>query len=898
MRPDSMPRREKTVYLVDGNAQIHRAYFAIRGLATSRGLPTGATYGFTTMLRKLVADEEPEWLGICFDMAGPTFRHQEFKEYKANRKKMDDDLVVQLPYVRRVCDVFRLPILEVQGYEADDVIATLARQAVGAGHRVVVVSGDKDLLQLVNDQVLVLNPGREGTGATLYDRKLVEEKFGAPPERVVDVLALVGDAVDNVPGVPGIGDKGARDLVKEFGSVEEVLANADQVKRAAYREGLLNHREQALLSKRLVTLRFDVPVAFDPDSLRLRQPDAAAAHALFSELEFTALAREYAPEPTATETGVAVIHDEATLAAFVEESRRAGRLALSLVRSHREPMRAQLLGLALCCRGGRAVYLPLEHSPLEMAGALPRARAIDILRPLLEDATVAKLSARGKHDLVLLARQGIGLAGLAFDAPLAAYLLNPGRRSYSVEELAQEHLGERASSSGGILEGEAAGVSLDVACRASGQEASLLARLSAPVESKLEEEGLASIYEEMELPLVGVLADMERLGVKVNAAFLGELSREMEAQIAELTREIYALAEGEFNINSPAQLREVLFDRLGLKAGKKTAKTKAASTAEDVLEELAQVHELPRKILAYRSVQKLKSTYVDALPALVNPETGRIHASFNQTVAATGRLSMADPNLQNIPIRTSEGRRIREAFVAEPGHLLLSADYSQVELRILAHLSQDQTLIDTFRRGEDVHDRTSREIFGPFSTIPAEEQRRRSKMVNYALLYGKTAFTLAKDLGVSRREAERLHRGATSPAIPRSGASWRRPSHGPGRPGHVRTLLGRLRRLPDLSSGNFQVRSEAERQAINTPVQGSAADLIKKAMITLHAELARRRLGSRLILQIHDELLLEAPEAEAEEARGLVKEIMEGALALDVPLVVDARIGASWADVH
>ena len=897
MRPDPMPRREKTVYLVDGNAQIHRAYFAIRGLATSRGLPTGATYGFTTMLRKLVADEEPEWLGICFDMAGPTFRHQEFKEYKANRKRMEDDLVVQLPYVRRVCDVFRLPILEVQGYEADDVLATLARQAVGAGHQVVVVSGDKDLLQLVNDEVLVLNPGREGTGTTLYDRKLVEEKFGVPPERVVDVLALVGDAVDNVPGVPGIGDKGARDLVKEFGCVEEVLANADKVKRAAYREGLLNYGQQALLSKRLVTLRFDAPVSFDPDALRLRQPNQAAAHALFSELEFTALAREYAPQPTATETGVAVIHDEATLAAFVEESRRVGRLALSLVRSHREPMRAQLLGLALCCRGGRAVYLPLEHSPLEMAGALPRARAIDILRPLLEDATVAKLSARGKHDLVLLARQGIGMAGLAFDALLAAYLLNPGRRSYSVEELAQEHLGERASSSGGILEGEAAGVSLDVACRASGQEASLLLRLSAPVGSKLEEEGLASIYAEMELPLVGVLADMERLGVKVNAAFLGELSREMEAQIAELTREIHALAEGEFNINSPAQLREVLFDRLGLKAGKKTAKTKAASTAEDVLEELAQVHELPRKILAYRSVQKLKSTYVDALPALVNPETGRIHASFNQTVAATGRLSMADPNLQNIPIRTSEGRRIREAFVAEPGHLLLSADYSQVELRILAHLSQDQTLIDTFRRGEDVHDRTSREIFGPFSPIPAEEQRRRSKMVNYALLYGKTAFTLAKDLGVSRREAEDFIEAYFSryPSVRRfleETVARARET------GTVRTLLGRLRRLPDLSSGNFQVRSEAERQAINTPVQGSAADLIKKAMITLHSELARRRLGSRLILQIHDELLLEAPEAEAEEARGLVKEIMEGALALDVPLVVEARIGASWADVH
>ncbi len=892
-----MPRREKTVYLVDGHAQIHRAYFAIRGLATSRGMPTGAAYGFTTMLRKLVADEQPEWLAICFDMAGPTFRHAQFQEYKANRKKMDDDLFVQLPYVRRVCQAFRLPIVEAEGFEADDTIATLAHQAVGAGHRVVVVSGDKDLLQLVNDHILVMNPGREGTGSTLYDRKLVEEKFGVPPERVVDVLALVGDAVDNVPGVPGIGDKGARDLVREFGTVEDVLANADQVKRAAYREGLLNYREQALLSKSLVTLRFDAPVRFEPEAWRLQAPDNVAAHALFQELEFTVLAREYAPEALTTETVVTVLQSEAALLAFIAQARQAGRLALSLVRSHREPMRAHLLGLGLSCDGGRAVYLPLEHSPLEMAEALPQTRALEVLKPLIEDAAVAKLSARAKQDLLLLSRHGVRLGGLAFDAVLAAYLLNPGRRSHSVAELAQEHLGERPAPSGGVLEGDATGVSLDVASRVAGQEASLLLRLWAPVGSKLETEGLGLVCGEMELPLVLVLADMERAGVKVNTAFLAELSRDMEAQLAGLTQEIYALGQGEFNINSPAQLREVLFDRLGLRAGKKTAKTKAASTAEDVLEDLAQFHELPRKILAYRSVQKLKSTYVDALPALVHPETGRIHASFNQTVAATGRLSMAEPNLQNIPIRTAEGRRIREAFVAEPGHLLLSADYSQVELRILAHLSQDSTLIETFRRGEDVHDRTSREVFGPFSPIAADEQRRRSKMINYALLYGKTAFTLAKDLGVSRREADEFidayfsRYPSVRTFIDRTIAEARET-------GLVRTLLGRLRRLPDLTSNNFQVRSEAERQAINTPVQGSAADLIKKAMISLHGELARRRLASRLILQIHDELLLEVPEGEAEQARGLVKEIMESALTLDVPLVVDARLGASWAEVH
>lgn len=888
---------DKTVYFVDGNAQFHRAYFAIRGLATSRGLPTGATYGFTTMLRKLLADEEPGWIGICFDLEGPTFRHEEYKEYKANRKRMEDDLVVQLPYVRRVCEAFRLPILEVQGFEADDVIATLASQAVSAGYKVVVVSGDKDLLQLVDDNVLVLNPGREGTGATRYDAKTVEEKFGVAPGLVGDVLALVGDAVDNVPGVPGIGDKGARDLVKEFGSLDGVLANASKAKRAAYREGLLNHRDDALLSKHLVTLRTDVPVTFDPEALRLREADRAKAHALFSELEFVALSRDYAPEPTATETKITVAQDEAALARFVEEATIVGRLAVSTVRSTREPMRASLVGLGLACAAGRALYVPLDHAPLEMPADLSKARALEILKPLLEDAGVAKLSARTKHDMLLLGRAGTALGGVSFDALLAAYLLNPGRRTTSIDDLASEHLHERPEPSGGILDGEAAGVSLGAASRAAGQEANLVLRLASVLDSRLEEDGLAGVFEDMELPLVPVLADMERAGVKVNLPFLAELSQEMEQEIDELTREIHVLAKGEFNINSPAQLREVLFDRLGLKAGKKTAKTRAASTAEDVLEDLALHHELPRRVLAYRAIQKLKGTYVDALPALVNPETGRIHATFQQTVAATGRLSSSDPNLQNIPIRTPEGRRIREAFVAERDHLLLSADYSQIELRILAHLSQDKTLIDTFRRGEDVHDRTSREVFGPFSPIPPDEQRRRSKMINYALLYGKTAFTLAKDLGVTKREADAFIesyfarypqvRGFIDDTIAKARET-----------GAVRTLLGRLRRLPDLKAGNFQVRAEAERQAMNTPVQGSAADLIKKAMITLHRELQRRAMGSRLILQIHDELLLEVPEAEAEEAQALVKDVMENALSLDVPLVVDARLGSSWAEVH
>jgi DNA polymerase-1 len=885
----------KTVYLVDGSGQFHRAFHAIRGLATSKGLPTNATYGFTTMLRKLVEDERPEHVAVLFDPPGKTFRHEQYAEYKANRPKMDDDLAVQLPYIRRVCEALRMPVVEVPGFEADDVIATLAAQAVAQGHKVVVVSADKDLLQLVTGDVLVLNPGREGSGSTRFDRKAVEEKWGVPPERIADVLALVGDSVDNVPGVPGIGDKGARDLVREYGSVESVLEHADEVKRAAYREGLKGHREEALLSKQLVTLRTDVPVELDLEAWRLREADKPAAHALFKELEFQALAREYAPEVETAAAEHRLLTTGEEIEAVVAEAREAGRVGIGVVVTSSQGMRAQALGVGLAWAPGRSAYVPLGHSSIDLPQAPGRELTLEALRPLLEDAKLRKASAHAKRDRVVLERHGVRVEGLAFDALIASYLLDPGRRVYALEDLAMEHVGERrAPGTDGVAAPEAGAIPTG---EAAGGEAELVLRLDRPMTERLEVEGLLEVYERMEMPLVGVLAAMELAGVKVDTSLLRAMSRDMEAQLAVLTKDIHRLAKGEFNINSPPQLREVLFDRLGLQAGKKTAKTKAASTAEDVLEELALVHELPRKILEYRSVQKLKSTYVDALPGMVDPETGRIHATFNQTVAATGRLSATDPNLQNIPIRTAEGRRIREAFVAETGNLLLSADYSQIELRVLAHLSKDPTLIDTFRRGEDVHDRTSREIFGPLSPIPPDEQRRISKMVNYALLYGKTAFSLAKDIGVSRKEAESFIE-AYFARYPKVRTFIEETIAKARETGHVRTLLGRLRRLPDLRSKNFPVRMEAERQAMNTPVQGSAADLIKRAMIDLHRELAARKLRSRLILQIHDELLLEVPEAEAETARDLVKDVMEGALKLDVPLVADARLGRSWAEVH
>jgi DNA polymerase-1 len=891
--------KRPVLHLIDGSAQLHRAYFAIRTLTSAKGFPTGAVYGFTTMLRKLLQDEKPQFLGIAFDVAAKTFRHEQYKDYKATRRKMEDDLAVQLPFVRRVCDAYRVPRLELSGFEADDVIATLSRQALEKGYDVVVVTGDKDFLQMVNDRVLVLNPGREGSGSILYDAKTVEEKFGVPPERVVDVLALVGDAVDNVPGVAGIGEKGARDLVREYGPLEAILENAEKIKRAAYREGLLRDRENAILSKDLVTLRTDVPIELDVESLRLKEPDKGAAWALFTELEFVTLAREYAPEPTATKTVQEVVTEPAAVARLAAEIRKAGKVAVSLVRSHREPLRGELLGLALAHQPGYASYLPLASGTrqLSLGGEATAQGALAALRPLLEDAAVAKVSARGKTDRLLLQEQGVEARGLTFDALVAAYLLDPGRRAFTLEEMARDFLEERPRALSETLNGGALHVSPEEVAAAASQEADLVLRLAEPVSAKLAAEGLEEIYRTMELPLIEVLADMEAAGVKVDVALLSEMSKEMDARLAVLTGEIHELAGTTFNINSPHQLRQVLFERLELKSGKKTAKTRAQSTEQEELERLAEEHDIAKRILDYRSLQKLKGTYVDALPALINPRTGRIHASLNQTVAATGRISSSDPNLQNIPIRTAEGRRIREAFVAEPGHLLLSADYSQIELRILAHMSQDPILIDTFRRGEDIHDRTSREVFGPISPIPPDEQRRISKMINYALLYGKTAFTLAKDIDVSRGEAKEFidRYFARYPSVKAFIDATIEKARKDGR---VRTLLGRLRLLPELNARNPQIRAEAERQAMNTPVQGSAADLIKKAMIDLHRELRVRKLRSRLILQIHDELLLEVPEAEAETARALVKEVMEGALSLDVPLLVDARVGRSWADVH
>lgn len=872
------------LHIVDGTGLVHRSFFAVRGLSTRAGQPTGAVYGFINTIRALTAIEQPTHFLVTFDVSGSAARKEAFPEYKANRPKMDQDLASQLPLVDQACEALNLPVVSAQGYEADDVIATLTRQALEREFDVVIITSDKDMLQLVSDRVSVLSPGRDGKPEKRYDRDGVTEKMGVPPERVIDLLALVGDAVDNVPGVPGIGDKGARDLLQEFGSLDDLLARAGEVKRASYRAGLQEHADKALLSRQLVTLDDQVPVAFDPIACEVRKPDRDAAYQLYKRLEFALFARDMAPEATTFSFTHRVESTAAGLDGLITAARAAGQVAVSLSMSQDRPMDARICGIALAV-GADVAYLA---TPDGLPGNV---------RSLLEDRKVDKWTTWSRRDFVVLGEAGLRLAGRIWDASLAAYVLSPGRRGSSVRELAVEEIGLPENADLPNEEGTQVSLLADEDAQRHAREAAVLVELAPKLRARLEADDLLSLFLDLEMPLSAILAELERAGVLVDRKSLKVLSDEIGPEIDLLAQRIYALAGKTFNILSPVQLREILFEEMGLESGRKTAKTKSLSTADDVLEDLAKEHEFPRLILEYRGITKLRSTYVDALPELINARTGRIHASFRQNVAATGRLSSTDPNLQNIPIRTALGRRVREAFVAPPGHLLLSADYSQIELRILAHLSEDPTLIETFRRGEDVHDRTSLEIFGPFSPLEKDEQRRRSKMVNYALLYGKTAFTLAKDIGISRKEADAFIR-AYFDRYPRVRGFIDASIEEARQTGMVKTMMGRLRRLPDIQSRNVPARLESERQAVNTRVQGSAADLIKKAMIDLDRSLRARGLRTRMISQIHDELLLETPEAEKDEALELVRQTMSEAMSLLVPLEVDARLARNWAEAH
>ena len=882
------------LFLIDGNSQMYRAYHAISGLTGPDGKSTNAVYGFVTMLRKLIADHQPELIAAAFDLAGPTFRSDLDENYKANRAPMPPDLVEQVPWVHQACEAIGVPVITSENYEADDVIGTLAAGAVTEGLDVVIVTGDKDFFQLVDGTVTVFDPRDPGTW---YDAEKVLEKMGVAPAQVVDVLSLMGDAVDNVKGVPGIGQKGARELITQYGSLDNLLEHAAQVPQKRYRTALLAHADAARQSKALVTIHVDAPVPMVPDTLRYRGADSDRCLELFSALGFRTLIAEYAPTASSVEQDYGIITSIAELDALIEAARSAGRCGLRVLSDSSNAMAARAVGVALSLEPRHARYIPLMHRSLGRETELDTTTALEHLGSMLSDPAILKVGHDLKLDALILARHQVELAGLDHDTMLLSYLLDATRASHTLDDLALEHLGYRAINTQDLLgRGAKALTYADVPPEAvleyAGERCDLPLQLTGQMTPQLVDGGLESLYVDLERPLIPVLVAIERAGVRIDSSALAAMSSKIGHELDTRQRDIHAIAGVRFNINSPKQLSEVLFDRLQLTPLKRTGKTRAASTSVQVLEELSLTHELPRMVLEWRSLQKLKGTYIDALPQLVNAETGRVHTSFNQAVAATGRLSSRDPNLQNIPIRTELGREIRQAFIAEPGAVLISADYSQIELRVLAHLSGDAALIEAFRRGDDIHEQTATKVFGLDSGLDPHELRRRAKIVNYALLYGKTAFTLARDISVSQPAAQQFI-DAYFDGFPGVRAYIDRVIEQARGTGVVTTMWGRRRLVPELASRNGQIRAAAERAAINMPIQGTAADILKRAMIDIHGALDS---GARMILTVHDELLFEVSEEAAQDVARLVRDRMENAAALDVPMTVDIGIGSNWRD--
>jgi len=925
------------LFLVDGYALIYRAFFAMisRPLTTARGENTSAAWGATNFLLRLHEKHRPSYLGWVHDV-GVSFREQVYPEYKATREKLDEQLQQDferaVERIEEILDAFRVPVIGVEGFEADDVIGTLATVAAERGLQVAIVSGDKDFYQLIGPHIALLNPGRGGPAAVeeqWVDQTNASERLGVPPERVVDYLALVGDSSDNVPGVKGIGEKTALELLGAYGDLDTILTRAPEVAGKRAREALLQHGELARLSRELVTIRRDAPVSLDLERLRVQPPDIPRLRELFTELEFRSLIPKLdrladlgapppasgpapaapLPSPTsATRSPAAVVDDPAQLGAVIAACRRASIVALDAETSSLDPMRSEVIGLSLAVAPGRSWYLPFAHVAPdgELAGDAPPKNLPPLgsaplapLRELLADPAVPKAGHNIKYDWIVLRRAGVELAAVAYDSVLASFVLDPGRRSHALDDLAREVLGTELRTyqdlaGKGRTERPFAAVPVAAAARYCCDDSETVLRLRDAFATELEDHRLRPLLEGIEVPLLAVLVDMEWTGVLVDRELLATLSRQFATELAELEGAIHRAAGVEFNINSTPQLRTLLFDKLQLPVLKKT-KT-GASTDYEVLEQLAAMgHEVPRLLIEYRELSKLKSTYVDALPAYINPATGRLHTSFNPVGASTGRLSSSDPNLQNIPVRTERGEAIRRAFVAPPGAVLLTADYSQVELRLLAHLSGDPAFVAAFQQGGDIHRQTAAVIFGVPQEQVTAEMRARAKTINFATIYGQGPFALARQLGISQEEArafiqEYFRRFAGVRAwLDRTVAEARAK-------GYVETLFGRRRYIPELKDKNFNIRAFGERTATNSPLQGSAADLIKIAMIRIHTALRERRLESRMVLQVHDELVFEVPVGEAETATSLVKRHMEEAAKLSVPLVVSVGTGSNWVD--
>jgi len=889
-------RNDKTLYLIDGSAYIHRAYHAIRHLANSKGLPTNATFGFTRMLIKLIEDRSPEYVVMFFDAKGPTFRHEMYREYKANRPPMPEDLSIQIPYIKEVTRGFNIPVVEMQGFEADDLIGTFRYQAEKAGFSIVMVTGDKDFIQLVTEKATIWDPMKDKT----TDMNVVRDDFGLEPGQMIDVMALAGDASDNIPGVPGIGSKTALSLIKTYGSIESLYEHVHAITKKKQRENLVEHKEKAFLSKKLVKIDTHVPLSFNPEEFKLREPDKARLSRLFKELEFRELQQAFPKQSDLSNKNYRSILDMAAFSELIARLESAGVFAVDTETTSKDPMKAKLVGLSFSVTRDEAFYIPCAHDYQGVPEQLELKNVLRLLKPVLENPDAKKVGQNIKYDWMVLKRHGIHLDGVIFDTMVASYLINPSKRAHNLDQIAIDFLDRKTityEEVSGKKDISFAEVPLERAVPYACEDADVTLMAYHVLRPKLEKAGLIELYNKVELPLIPVLMKMEMTGICVDREILLALSKSFEHQLEQLESMIYSAAGEEFNIKSAQQLGAILFEKLKLPVQKKTRKKTGYSTDVDVLTFLAEKHELPALVLRHRTLAKLKSTYTDALLDLIHPETGRIHTSYNQTVTATGRLSSSDPNLQNIPVRTDEGIEIRKAFVPRKDWILVSADYSQIELRILAHYADDDILIEAFKNDEDIHTRTATEVFQVFPSFVTYELRRQAKVINFGIVYGMSPYGLSKELGISQKMAKTYidnyfsrYKGVKK-FIDRAISDARKTKR-------TSTLLSRIRLLPDIESPNKTVREFAERTAINTPIQGTAADLIKLAMIHVDAEFRERGLKSLMLLSVHDEIVFEVPPEEFESVKHLVKEIMEGILDLKVPLKVNVASGYNWAEVH
>jgi DNA polymerase-1 len=888
----------KTIFLVDGSGYIYRAFHAIRELKNSKGFPTNAAYGFTRMLMKLLEEKQFHAIVMFFDSKGPTFRHEIYTDYKANRPPMPEDLSVQIPYIRKITRAFNIPAIAIPGYEADDLIATAAGLAEKEGYSVVIVTADKDLKQLVTEKSIIWDPMKDET-----IRLKTIEATGIGPGQLADVMGLSGDASDNIPGVPGIGPKTALKLIQIFENMDNLYQHVDEIPQQKQRQNLIQFKERALLSKKLVTLNDQAPLKINFEDFQVQPPDPSALSALFKELEFRQLQRLFPEKADLSKKTYHGVQDMEALKNLVEKLSRSELIAVDTETTSTNPMLAELVGLSFSMVPNEAYYIPCAHQYLGVPQQIPLPDTLAALKPILENPSIKKVGQNIKYDWIVLERHGVSLKGVLFDTMLASYLINPSKRAHNLDQIAIDFLDHKTityedlTGKKGKSAGDFAGVPIENALPYACEDADITLMAYHVLKKEIDSLGLSGLMESVEMPLVPVLKDMEMHGISVDKDKLHDLSKSFENQLAQIEQQIYEVAGEAFNINSTQQLGYILFEKLKLPVQKKTKKKTGYSTDVEVLTMLARHHELPELILRHRTLAKLKSTYADALLDLIHPETGRIHTSYNQTVTATGRLSSSDPNLQNIPVRTDEGKEIRRAFVPKAGWRMISADYSQIELRILAHYSKDEILIKAFEEEEDIHARTAAEVFQIFPSFITQDLRRQAKVINFGIIYGMSPYGLSKALGISQKMAKTYidnyfnrYKGVKL-FIDQIVAEARETER-------ASTLLGRIRLLPDMNSKNPSQRHFAERTAINTPIQGTAADLIKVAMIRIDRALKEKKFESAMLLSVHDELIFEAPPHEIDPLLSLIKDIMENVWQLSVPLKVNIEVGDDWAAAH